>query len=150
MRPLIRAATTADLPALAHIEALCSAQAWSEAALAAQLAQPGSALFVASIYNELLGYAALSSAADEGELLNLAVLPQHRRAGLGPLLLARVIEEARNRALACLFLEVRAGNAPALALYARLGFLPVGLRKGYYQHPQEDALLMRLLLPSKE
>lgn len=75
----------------------------------------------------------------EWELLNLAVLPGFRKRGVATLLLAKLMENRPNT----VFLEVRESNAAARGLYARQGFLEVGLRKNYYASPIENAIVMR-------
>jgi ribosomal-protein-alanine N-acetyltransferase len=90
----------------------------------------------------VIGYAVLWCILDQGELANLAVAPTHRGEGLGALLLHRVVDAARHRGVEKLFLEVRASNEAALALYSGFGFVEVGQRKGYYESPKEDARVM--------
>ncbi len=77
----------------------------------------------------------------EIELLNLAVAPGFRRRGVGRALVAELIRRSRGD----IFLEVRASNLGALAFYAALGFQPAGRRSGYYQGPEEDAVVMKFL-----
>ena len=91
----------------------------------------------------LLGYAVLSTVLDEGNLDNIAVAPDCRRRGVADVLLSALTAFGRAR-LACLMLEVRASNAPAIALYEKHGFRAVGRRKNYYDAPREDAILMTL------
>jgi len=81
---------------------------------------------------------------DEGELGDLAVLPELRGHGIGSELLDRCIREAVDRKVRFLYLEVREGNPAAQRLYERSGFRIVGVRKDYYQEPTEDAIVMRL------
>ncbi len=81
---------------------------------------------------------------DEVHIANLAVHPAFRRQGLGRALLRHALEAARRSGMTSALLEVRAGNAAALALYRAFGFEVVGRRKGYYQDNREDALLMTL------
>ena len=81
-------------------------------------------------------------AADEAEILTIAVLPEARRRGLGRALLEATATEAAARGAVALFLEVSAENVPARALYAGHGFVPVGQRRGYYADGA-DALVMR-------
>jgi ribosomal-protein-alanine N-acetyltransferase len=95
------------------------------------------------------GFALTRGAADEEELLLIAVLPELRRKGIGGALLRRVISEARARGATRLFLEMREGN-PAEALYRRNGFMPVGRRKNYYRRVSSgalDAITFRLETP---
>lgn len=86
--------------------------------------------------------------ADEAELLTIATEPEHRRKGLGKETLAGFESVAASRGATRLFLEVSAGNLPAIALYISAGYKETGRRKGYYQTPQgrEDALMMEKIL----
>ena len=94
-----------------------------------------------------MGYIGSQTVLGEADMMNVAVAPRARRQGLG-----RALVEALCTALRCrmraevLTLEVRDSNAPALALYASLGFVQIGLRKNYYQHPKEDARILRKAL----
>jgi ribosomal-protein-alanine N-acetyltransferase len=81
--------------------------------------------------------------ADEGEIADLAVVPSARRRGIARSLLERTTADAMEAGVRALYLEVRESNAAARALYQAVGFEPVGRRRGYYQHPSEDALLLR-------
>ncbi len=83
-------------------------------------------------------------AADEGEILNLAVAPDGRRRGLGHALVRRVLEGLTSRGAQAIYLEVRESNASARRLYAGHGFREVGRRKQYYRRPVEDAIVLRL------
>jgi ribosomal-protein-alanine N-acetyltransferase len=98
----------------------------------------------------MVGYSVLARAADEAELLNLAVAEGARGRGVGTALVRRVITDAAEWGAWAVFLEVRASNAAALALYGRAGFSEVGRRRGYYRRPLEDALILRReLLPGR-
>ena len=99
--------------------------------------------FVVSEDGTLLGYAEVRAVLDEGTLERIAVAPAARRRGIGEALLARLVREGRGR-LAFLTLEVRAGNAPTIGLYEKLGFRAVGRRRNYYREEHEDALLMTI------
>ena len=93
-----------------------------------------------------LGFILARHAADEGEVLTVAVARAHRRKGLGWKLMDAVLRELHGRRAAALFLEVDETNAPAIALYKRLGFRQVGLRPRYYQaagKARTGALVMR-------
>jgi ribosomal-protein-alanine N-acetyltransferase len=80
---------------------------------------------------------------DELHINNLAVDPHWRRRGIARTLLDAALERGRVRGARRAFLEVRASNVEALALYRRHGFEAAGIRKGYYDHPVEDAVVMR-------
>ena len=76
-------------------------------------------------------------------MMNIAVHPDFRRQGVARALILALTEELKKRGSHCLTLEVRASNAPAIALYEKLGFSQAGLRKNYYRDPKEDALILR-------
>ena len=105
------------------------------------------ALFVvveAGATKEIAGYVVALDAADEGEILNLAVAPRGRRHGLGRALVQNILEALTARGVRQVYLEVRESNAPARALYAAHGFKEAGRRKQYYRRPAEDAIVLRL------
>ena len=88
------------------------------------------------------GYALLRCLGD-AELIYIAVSEEYRGRGTGKRLLKELIEEAEGRNAGSIFLEVRAGNAPAIKMYESAGFTACGIRKGYYHAPKEDAVIMR-------
>ena len=94
----------------------------------------------------VLAYACVWEIHGELKINNIAVHPEHRRAGLGRWLLRRVVEHARRGGCSVARLEVRTSNRAALALYREHGFREVGRREGYYQREGEDAILMELSL----
>ncbi|MFP4130265.1 MAG: ribosomal protein S18-alanine N-acetyltransferase [Halorhodospira sp.] len=104
----------------------------------------GYGCFVQERHRQILGYAVVSSAAGEAALLNLCVDPAWRRRGIASHLIGVAVERAEVTRAASLFLEVRASNTPAIALYRRHGFNEVGRRPGYYPAAggREDALIM--------
>ena len=93
---------------------------------------------------EIAGYVVALDAADEGEILNLAVAPGGRRHGLGRALVQNILEALTARGVRQVYLEVRESNALARALYAAHGFKEAGRRKQYYRRPAEDAIVLRL------
>ena len=137
--------TAAHLPQVAALEKLCfPADPWSEELFRTALEHPHTILLAAEGDDGgVLGYAVLSAVLDEGNLDNIAVGPRCRRRGVADALLSALTDLGRGR-LSVLFLEVRASNLPAVALYEKHGFVPVGRRKNYYESPREDALLMTL------
>lgn len=98
--------------------------------------------WISEIGGELAGFLVTRSAADEVEILNIAVAPQWRRAGLGSRLLKHALEVARAAGAQRVFLEVRESNRAAIALYTRLGFQAAGRRENYYAAPAEAALVL--------
>lgn len=109
----------------------------------AKLAEsPGGAVLVCEGHGQPVGFLAARQAADEAEILNIAVRPDFRRRGIASALLRAALNEFRRSAVARVFLELRESNLPARALYERHGFLPSGRRKAYYHHPTEDAVCM--------
>ena len=92
----------------------------------------------------IVGYVVALDAADEGEILNLAVAPSGRRGGLGRALVQHILATLTARGVRQVYLEVRESNAPARALYVAQGFKEVGRRKQYYRRPVEDAIVLRL------
>ena len=124
-------------------------RAWTRQDLAELLASPGVTGLLLQAAGRDAGIALYRVAADESELLTIAVRPTERRRGLGRRLLTVVIEGARKAGARTLFLEVGADNPPARALYETMGFRLIGRRAAYYRRgegPAADALIMRLSL----
>ncbi|MBR5472577.1 MAG: ribosomal protein S18-alanine N-acetyltransferase [Clostridia bacterium] len=133
-------ATQNDIPAIADIEKACFSTPWSENAILESM--NATTTFYAAYQNDVVaGYMGVSKIAGEGYVTNVAVLPPYRRNGIGKALLEYVIADCKDT-LEFISLEVRVSNAPAIALYERAGFKEVGLRKRFYTHPDEDALIM--------
>ena len=134
------AAAPAHAAALAAIHAACfpPAERWDEAAFATLLRAPGAFALI-----DPEGCCVLARvAADEAEILTLAVAPARRRQGRGASLLRSALRRMAAGGARAVFLEVAADNRPALALYAREAFHEVGRRAGYYPGGI-DALVLR-------
>lgn len=132
------------LPQLAQLERRCFSDPWSEDALREELFNDMASFLVAvGEDGQVLGYAGLHCVLDEGYIDNVAVAPEFRRQGVAGALLEVFLRFGRAH-LAFLTLEVRASNAPAIALYRKYGLRPVGRRRDYYTAPREDAILMTL------
>ena len=130
------------LPQVAALERACFSHPWSEAMLAQELYNESVSLVVAEGGDgTVLGYGMVRAVLDEGCLEKIAVAPAFRRQGVAEEILKAYLRLGQAY-LAFLTLEVRAGNAPAIALYKKLGFREVGRRKNYYAEDHEDALLM--------
>ena len=137
--PLV-AATPAHAGAMAllHSHGFPDRERWGADAIGLQLALPGAFGWIAPAGGMILARVA----ADEAEVLTLAVDPEVRRQGLGRRLLEQAMLTARQRGASTLFLEVASRNDPARALYAAAGFIAVGCRRGYYPGG-DDALVLR-------
>lgn len=122
---------------------------WTRQDLAELVALPGVAGLLLQVDGHDAGFAVCQVAADEAELLTLAVRPAHRRQGGARRLLAAIIDHVRKRGARTLFLEVGVDNPAARSLYESQGFRAVGERRAYYQRgqaPPADGLVMRLNL----
>jgi ribosomal-protein-alanine N-acetyltransferase len=122
---------------------LFEADSWTAELFWSELADPASRHYVvADADGVVVGYAGLSVAADESYVQTLAVAPAFQRQGIGTQLLVDLLTRARSRGASLIGLEVRADNAGAQRLYAKFGFEAVGLRRGYYQPSNADAVVM--------
>jgi len=103
---------------------------------------------VAAAPEGVAGYVIAQDAADEGEILNLAVASARLRGGIGRALVEQVLAALAERGARQVFLEVRESNGAARALYASLRFEEVGRRSSYYRRPVEDAIVLRAAIPA--
>jgi ribosomal-protein-alanine N-acetyltransferase len=128
---------------LEPIEAdLFGAEKWSAAMFWNELANDHFYV-VATDRDDLVGYAGLSVSGGESWVQNLAVRKDRQRHGIGRALLEALLVEAGKRGTDAVLLEVAVDNQPAQKLYDAYGFEPVGLRRGYYQPSNTDALVMK-------
>jgi [ribosomal protein S18]-alanine N-acetyltransferase len=145
--PVLSRATAADLPEVIALERVCYGDPWPASAFAS-LPENARVFFTVArdVGRALSGYVVAWYVMDEGELANLAVAPAAREQGIGRALLDSMLDDARARGIAQIYLEVRESNSAARQLYASRGFEEVGKRKGYYRTPKEDALILRRTL----
>jgi ribosomal-protein-alanine N-acetyltransferase len=143
MRPI----TPRDLDAVLRIEVGAYSFPWNRGNFIDSLASGYLAELMLAPDGAPIGYFVALPGVDELHLLNITVAPAMQGRGHGQKLLDVVEARCREQAALCLWLEVRASNMRARALYARRGFAEVGLRRGYYPAPmarREDAIVMRL------
>ena len=138
----IRRLAYSDLPAVISIERRSFPTPWSLAMFVLELSKPSGICLAASAGDELRGYVICSRYDQVWHLMNIAVAPEHRRAGIAGRLLAKLVEEGGGKLP--FTLEVRVSNRPAITMYERLGFRSAGVRPRYYQDNGEDALIMWL------
>jgi ribosomal-protein-alanine N-acetyltransferase len=150
----VRPASPDDLDAVLAIEQACedvphwSPAAWLEALSEAPPTEPVRASFVADSDNGTIGFAVVTCIGTLAELESIAVSVPARGQGVGRALCGQVMDWSRNWGARMIELEVRASNGGASALYRSLGFVEQGIRRGYYRHPTEDAILMAAALQS--
>lgn len=145
-RVRLRDADLADLDAIMVLEAVTfPSDAWSREMMAAELAAVHTHYLVAEFDGQAVGYAGLSApaGASQADVQTIAVDAGHRGRGIGALLLARLLDEARARRVDDVLLEVRADNPGAQRLYERHGFAAIAVRPRYYQPDDVDAIVMR-------
>ena len=135
--------TSEHVAQIAELEAICFRDPWSEKSVASELNNPLSLWLVALDGERVAGYVGSQSVMGESDMMNVAVHPDYRRRGIAEKLCLALVDALREKGNHCLSLEVRSSNAPAKALYEKLGFVQVGLRKNYYRNPREDACILR-------
>lgn len=139
---MIRRMEIDDILAVVTIENACFSDPWTGKILEESLKTPWNYFWIALDQGKAVGYGALCLIAGEGEIQRIAVLPEARKRGIGKKLLETMVDFAKKAGTSAITLEVRAGNEAAVNLYKSLGFSEEAVRKGYYQHPEEDALIM--------
>jgi ribosomal-protein-alanine N-acetyltransferase len=143
--PRRRAMTLADVGAVLALEVRAYSYPWSRGNFIDSLAAGYLADVLVDEEDAVLGYFLALPGVGELHLLNVTVAPEHQCRGLGRCLMQALHGHAQRLGLGAVFLEVRASNLRARALYARLGYAEVGLRRGYYPATprREDAIVMR-------
>lgn len=143
MLSFARLVAAADIDAILALDDVCFHRPWTRAEYERELADPARCfLYMAREDGATIGYCSFWRVFDEIHLNNFAVHPTWRRRGVGRALLAHVLGEAEALGAPHATLEVRASNTAAIALYEAAGFARAGLRRGYYTHPVEDALIL--------
>jgi ribosomal-protein-alanine acetyltransferase len=132
-----------DVEALVSIDS-ASPQAWTPAAFLAEMDHDPKTLFVLRSGERVVAFVVARFQIPEMDIVNLAVAGDLRRRGLGRFLLRSLLDHVASSGVRTVFLEVREGNREAQGLYASLGFEPTQRRRGFYNEPTEDAMLMRL------
>jgi ribosomal-protein-alanine N-acetyltransferase len=141
---LLRRAGKADVDRVVQIEAEGFLHPWSRELVERELEHSWSVLLLAEdgAGGPVVGYVVFWVVHDEVHVLNVATALAARRRGIGRALMEAAEEEGRRRGARLSTLEVRRSNAPAIALYAAMGYRQVGVRHNYYAEEREDALVM--------
>lgn len=135
----IRAGRAADLADVTAIERASFPDPWSESLLVEELRRES---LVVEYDAEIVGYLFLRHTWDDGEILNVAVVPAHRGRGIGRRLVEAAFERLRAAGARRVYLEVRESNVEALGFYRVMGFRAIGRRSRYYRNPPEPALVL--------
>lgn len=130
-----------DIKQVAELEEKIFSQPWSEDGLRHYLENGQTLFVVAKHIEDVAGYAAVLCAADEGNLVSIAVDEKFRNMGIAREMFDILYEELKDNEVAKIFLEVRKSNKAAINLYKSEGFEETGIRKGFYEKPKEDAIL---------
>lgn len=146
--PLILPMTADDVDAVHGLATVCFTTPWDRTVFAEELERSWAHLRVLrpSANEPVVAFLSFWLVRDEIHVLNLGTHPARRRTGYARLLLEDMLSFARQRRVRHVSLEVRQSNLPALRLYVRLGFEPIGVRPGYYADSGEDAVVMLLTL----
>jgi len=139
-----------DIAAVGAVERASYAFPWSEGIFRDCL-RVGYLCRVAELEGDIVSYGIVAMGAGEAHILNLCVAEKLRGRSVGRQMLMLLLERARQAGMTEAFLEVRPSNTLAIALYQSVGFIQVGLRKGYYQSAdgREDALVLKLALDAE-
>lgn len=131
-----------NIEKLALLEKEYFSDPWSKNTLRDEITNENSQFLIAEKDNRICGYIGMYWVLDEGYLTNVATSKEQRRMGIATVLLEDIFNRCIDLNLSFLSLEVRVSNMCAISLYKKLGFKNIGIRKKFYNHPIEDALIM--------
>ena len=138
----IRTMTVQDCATVAGLEKAIFSMPWSEEGFRSAVLMPQNVFLVAEEAGKICGYIGMYASIDEGEITNVGVAPSRQNQGIGRKLVQAALSMAQQQGLSQVVLEVRVSNASAIHLYETCGFVNVGVRKGFYEQPKEDAYIM--------
>ena len=159
---LVRKMTVDDVAAVSEIEKACFSLPWSAKSFEDSITREDTIFLVCEVDAEetcdiegmsdteaskcscIAGYIGMYLSFDEASVTNVAVSPEFRKKGCGAALVTAAKEAAKGAGTEMIFLEVRVSNEPAISLYRRNGFEDLGIRKNFYEHPVEDAIIMKV------
>ena len=138
----IREMTLDDIDEVAALEEQTFSKPWSREGIFSFLIRQDVLLLIAEENKEIMGYCGVMTVLDEGDITNVCVAERARRRGIAAALVKEIIVRTQEQGITTLHLEVRKSNKAAISLYEKAGFVKGGYRKGYYESPAEDAVLM--------
>lgn len=139
---LIRQMTIDDLCEVCRIEQETFSDPWSSEDFSNSFVDSNNCYLVAEDQDQVVGYCGYWGVVGEGYIYNVAVKRDFRRKQIGYIMLSQLVQQAYQKGITSLTLEVRLSNMPAILLYERLGFIRSGIRKDFYTKPKEDAVIM--------
>ena len=147
---MIRKMCKEDLPFVAAIEEKTFSQPWSIEGFYDAISMEENHYVVCEEEGKIVGYCGYYGTVQEGEITNVAIEERYRNRGYGRKMLTELMKIASDHHVERLVLEVRISNDSARHLYQKLGFKELGIRKNFYQHPIEDAVIMECMLEGKK
>lgn len=141
--------TREDLQEVTEIEQSIFSQPWSRKGFADALQMDQTIYLTARVDGQIAGYCGCLQVLDEADITNVAVAQDFRRCGVAEKMLRRLLSLGEEKGVNAFTLEVRQSNAAAIALYEKLGFECCGIRRGFYDLPREDAVIMWNYLSKK-
>ena len=142
---LIRTAELKDVSAIMELEQGSIAHPWESRAIEDLINDPNKMCYVAEADGRVVCYAGVETVLDEGNVGNIVTHKEYRGRGFAKELFTRLLEDAKEKGIEKLFLEVESDNVPALGLYEKLGFGRYGLRRGYYGQDRDAVLMLKNL-----
>lgn len=139
---VIRQMEKKDLNQVSEIEKSIFSLPWSMNSFMEVLQKENTIYLVAEDGDQIVGYCGLWNILSEGEITNVAVREEYRKRRIGYNLLKELLKQGKDRGIEAFTLEVRESNGGAIHLYESFGFEVAGIRKGFYERPKEDALIM--------
>lgn len=139
---IIRKMLESDAAVVAEIEKKVFSLPWSEKSFADAAAKEGNIYLVACEDEHVVGYVGAWGVFGEADITNVCVDPEYRKRGIANELINALITEGRKNKIDIFFLEVRESNSAAISLYEKNGFKQISVRKNFYEHPVENALVM--------
>lgn len=140
--PVFRLMEEADAASAAALEKESSAEAWSEKSYRDAVNDTNALYVVAQSGERIVGCCGLWISFEDADVCNVVVDSGFRRKGIAERMLCFLMEKGKEAGVSNFTLEVRKGNEGAIRLYEKLGFVTEGIRKGFYDNPKEDALIM--------
>lgn len=141
---VFRKMVEADIDHVVAVENASFSSPWARQSFCEELENKLAYYLLATSGDAVIGYVGMWIIIDEAHITNVAVLPSHRRLGIGEAMMQEALVVAKSKGACAMTLEVRASNLAAKNLYEKLGFKPSGVRKNYYEDTQEDAIIMWL------